>query len=110
MKLIQPIFIAATLITFLLIRFKTNFIIRTASRLGIVGFALFFSIFMLFPEIFQNAAEFLRIGRGTDLLLYLSVIAILNLGIIVFLKIGEVENRIEKIVREQALRNYDEEQ
>lgn len=59
---------------------------------------------ILFPNITMVAARLLGIGRGADLVLYLSVIAILYLLFRVGVRLERIDREITQIVRTLALR------
>ena len=59
---------------------------------------------IIYPKSTMIVAHFLGIGRGTDLVLYLSVILILYLLIKVYVRLEQVDREITQIVRAIALR------
>jgi len=58
---------------------------------------------IFFPGIFQTVAEFLEVGRGADLLIYLNVVALFSGILLIFVKIKHLEVRETSIVREVAI-------
>jgi hypothetical protein len=62
------------------------------------------------PATTSAVAAWVRVGRGTDLVMYLSVVAIFFLLFRMFGKIEEVERQITRVVRAAALKELDEKQ
>jgi small membrane protein len=60
------------------------------------------------PATTSSVAAWVRVGRGTDLVMYLSVMAIFYLLFRMFGKIEEVERQITRVVRAAALKELDE--
>jgi hypothetical protein len=56
-------------------------------------------------NLLEKTANFIGIGRGADLVLYLSIILIFYLIFVLFVKIDEVNKTLTRIVRREALRN-----
>ena len=57
------------------------------------------------PDITSYVANVLGIGRGADLVIYLSVILIFYLLFRVFVRLNRIESDISKLVREDAIKN-----
>ena len=100
------IFIKALLITilttvFLLLALSSRF--RTYQRLTVILFYIFLAFLIIFPQKADRVAAFFGIGRGVDLVIYLSI-AILSLIVaILYAKTKINERAITKIVREIAI-------
>jgi hypothetical protein len=62
------------------------------------------------PATTSAVAAWVRVGRGTDLVMYLSVMAIFFLMFRMFGKIEELERQITRVVRAAALKDLDEKQ
>ena len=60
-------------------------------------------VFVIRPEWSTNAARWVGISRGVDLLFYLSHLALFFLAFISFLKLKRMELRMTKLVRQLAL-------
>lgn len=65
-----------------------------------IGFWLIVTVLVNFTQILSSFAKFLGIGRGVDLAVYTSIIAIFYLLFIFFQRIKKLEREITKIVRE----------
>lgn len=63
---------------------------------------------VLWPTTTSAVAAWVRVGRGTDLVMYLSVMAIFYLVFRMFGKIEELERQITRVVRAAALKELDE--
>ncbi|NPA63144.1 MAG: DUF2304 family protein [Methanococci archaeon] len=62
-------------------------------------------IFLLFPECFGYLANFLGVGRGTDALIYISMVVLFYLIYRLYSKVDALEKQITHIVREIAIRD-----
>jgi len=76
---------------------------RTATRLLLLVQLLLGVLLVLFPELTQVAAEVVGVGRGTDLLLYLLVLAVYFGAIVFMAKCRRMERQLTTAVRECAL-------
>ena len=62
---------------------------------------------ILFPESTTVAAQWVGIGRGTDLVFYLTSFAVMFLAALVYLKFKRLEDRIATLTSELALRDWE---
>ena len=60
-------------------------------------------IAVLFPELVQDLADFLGVGRGTDLLLYVVTIMVLSLSLTLFVSKQRAERREATLVQTLAI-------
>jgi hypothetical protein len=60
------------------------------------------------PESTSYLANILGVGRGADLIIYLSVIVIFYLLFRVFIRLNKIDSEITKITRKDALKNVEE--
>jgi small membrane protein len=60
---------------------------------------------VLFPDLTTRAAHVLGVGRGADLLLYVSLIAGLHVALLLYLRTRELERKLTELARASALRN-----
>jgi hypothetical protein len=60
------------------------------------------------PELTATIARALGIGRGTDLVLYVAILAMVFGFFAVYVRMRRIESDLTKIVRELAIRNADE--
>jgi hypothetical protein len=63
---------------------------------------------VLRPETTSAVASWVRVGRGTDLVMYLSVMALFYMLFRLFGKIEELERQITRVVRAAALKELDD--
>jgi len=63
---------------------------------------------VLRPSTTSAVASWVRVGRGADLVMYLSVVALFYLLFRLFGKIEELERQITRVVRAAALKDLDE--
>jgi len=68
-------------------------------------FWLFVAAINVFPIIVNRLADWLGVGRGVDLLIYLSIIAIFYFISQLWLKTKKIENKLSKIVEAGAAAN-----
>ncbi|MBI4090629.1 MAG: DUF2304 domain-containing protein [Candidatus Komeilibacteria bacterium] len=86
----------------LLFNFRSH---RTTLGPTIVWFILWLSILAVFwsPEIASRLASAAGIGRGADLILYVSVIVLVYLAYRTYARIEKIERDITAVTRELAL-------
>lgn len=81
-------------------------------RFGFLWLALWIgaAVSIANPEILVRIAHYLGIGRGADLVLYLSVIFGFGAFFITYLRFRRVDEQLTKIVRHMAIRDADKKQ
>ncbi len=72
-------------------------------RLGLTGFVVLAALAVLFPGRFSAVANVLGVGRGTDLLLYLLVIAFLSYVSSTYRRLSAQDRKITVLTRKLAL-------
>lgn len=100
-KRIQFLLVSGVLIAvlFYLRRFRTQLFDRAfVIFAGVAG-----SVFILKPEWTTFLAEKLGVGRGTDLVMYLSIIVLLLFCLSFWAKARELDARLTALIRDQAL-------
>lgn len=96
--LIGSLVVAAILAGFVL---RARFVYRLLSI-----FLLFTAItFVLLPDMTTTIAHLLGVGRGTDLLLYVSLVAGLHAVLMLYARIRDLERKITEQVRAAAVRD-----
>ena len=80
---------------------------RAVTRLLMLAFAGLVIFTILFPETTSIAASWVGIGRGTDLVFYLTSFAVMFLAATVYLKFKRMDDRIAALTTELALRDWD---
>jgi hypothetical protein len=103
MTSIQGILIAGVVLAaiFASIAFRARFFYRILA----IGLFLTGAIFIIFPDLTTVIAHSLGVGRGADLLLYVSLIAGIHAVLLLYLRIRDLEQRIAELVRNIALRD-----
>lgn len=88
-----------------LFMFKANLGAKQTAwrRLGILAFAIVAVVVVIFPEITTKVAQFLGVGRGTDLLLYGLVVVVLYNMLMQAKQRNAAERRLTKLAREVAI-------
>lgn len=76
---------------------------QAVRRLGLMAFAALAALSVLFPALWTNLAHKLGIGRGTDLILYVLVIAFFTFVATTFRRQREDEQRYTQLARRIAL-------
>ena len=102
MKLIQFVLIPALLIAMLIYvrRFRTLLLDRLiAIALGAIAILL-----VLNPDWTASLARDFGVGRGTDLMIYLSITGLGLFCLLLWSKVRDMEARLTAIAREQAIR------
>ncbi|QOR47258.1 DUF2304 domain-containing protein [Trueperella pecoris] len=72
-------------------------------RLLLVVFVIVAAVSIIFPDITTDVANLLGVGRGTDLLLYLTIIAFLSYAVVSYRRMVILENRLVDLARELAV-------
>jgi hypothetical protein len=73
-------------------------------RVGLVVFAAFAAVSILFPDVWTRLAHKLGVGRGTDLVLYALVVAFLSFTVTTYLRFRDLETTYTRLARRIALR------
>ena len=103
MTSIQGILIACFVMATILgsIVFRTKLAYRSLAVL----LCLTAIVFVLFPDVTTVIAKSLGVGRGTDLLLYVSLIAGVHAILLLYRRTRELERKITEQIRAMALRD-----
>lgn len=83
---------------------------RAWKRLLLIGFGILLVVTILAPGITSEVAQFIGIGRGADLVFYLTSFALMLLAALVYLKFKRMDERIEELTRQLAMARWDWEQ
>lgn len=73
-----------------------------------VGFWIVVGVIVILPETTSFLAEMVGIGRGSDLVVYLSIVLIFYIVFQMTIKMEKVERNITKIVRAMAFQGREE--
>jgi small membrane protein len=102
--LIQVILIAATLgLVVLLLQRRATARTRAWKRLILVALAVTAVVSILNPELTTRVANFVGVGRGTDLLLYILIAVFLYVVVGFYLKFRDVERQVTVLARRLAI-------
>lgn len=77
--------------------------VRAWKRIILVGFIALGVAAVLYPEATNQLAQLVGVGRGADLLLYLTVVAFVFVSLNVYLKFRDLEHRIGRLVSSVAV-------
>lgn len=105
MKPIQVILAIGFLALGLLYHSRRKSLGRALTRIGLMIFIFSGAIAIFFPNIFGSLADVLGIGRGADLLLYMTTFSLISFVFLIVGKVKLLEAQITKIVREVSLRD-----
>ncbi|HET7820774.1 MAG TPA: DUF2304 domain-containing protein [Ornithinibacter sp.] len=72
-------------------------------RIGLVIFAAFAAVSILFPDVWTTLAHKFGVGRGTDLVLYGLVVAFLSFTVTTYLRFRDLETNYTRLARRIAL-------
>ena len=72
-------------------------------RIGLILFAGFAVVSILFPAVWNRMAKLVGVGRGTDMVLYALVVAFLSFTVTTYLRFRDLETRYTKLARRLAL-------
>ena len=95
-----------------LVLFKL-FLQKQANRLTLFNFIFWAILWLLVlivfwqPESTSRLANLLGIGRGADLVVYLSIIMIFYLLFRIFAHLNKIETEITKLTRNEAIKNVE---
>jgi len=103
MSLIQIILIAGFLLASILCFVALRS--RSIARLFFLGQFALGILLVLIPDLSQHAAEFLGVGRGTDLILYLLVLYVYVGSILILGKFRQLERNLTELARQVTLAN-----
>lgn len=101
MVLIKPILILG--LGILCVGMLLSFRSRLVLRLGAVGFLLAGFVFVLFPDLANDAAHLVGVARGADLWLYLQSLSSLFIALALYRRAMAHERRIAEIARAIAV-------
>lgn len=74
-------------------------------RLAGAAFAVSWILAVIFPDVVTWIATAVGVGRGTDLLLYILVVAVALLAVSLYQRLFRLEERLAAVVRELAMRD-----
>jgi hypothetical protein len=76
---------------------------RLLNRLLLLGAFLITALFVLYPSLTTRIANWLGVGRGTDLILYLSIVILVFVLLMMYSKIKKLEEIITMLTRDKTL-------
>ncbi len=78
---------------------------RLGLRLLIALFAVSATIFVIFPELTNTIAHKLGVGRGADLLLYLTLFGMITAFMLLYMRTRRLEAKMTDQIRALAIRD-----
>jgi hypothetical protein len=76
---------------------------RAAKKLIFLLFAIASILAILSPAVVQRAATLVGVGRGSDLVLYVTVILVLYMGLDFYLRLQDQDEQITRLTRALAI-------
>lgn len=76
---------------------------KATARLGLLFLSVFLIVSIIFPKATTLLANFLGVGRGTDLVIYCTTFGLLAFAIISLTKYRKIEREMTRLVRSIAL-------
>ena len=61
------------------------------------------AVAIIFPDVTQDAANLVGVGRGTDLVLYMSVVVVMFVLLHYYTKFVELQRQLTEVTRELAI-------
>lgn len=107
MKIIQYILILFCLVPIGIMKYGGKASGRASYRAGFIIFVCLFLTAVLFPELVMYIANSLGVGRGTDLLVYMSTFALICFSLIMIVKFERLQREMTALVRKLALNKAD---
>jgi hypothetical protein len=101
-NLIQPFLVVCLLVISAL--YLTRLRSRIFDRLIILSVLSVGIVFVCFPDMTSRIANLVGVGRGADLLLYLSLVSVSFVLMIYYAKIREMSQNITRLIREESIR------
>lgn len=102
-----PIIVSLFIVIILFKLFKQ----KQANRISLLNFVIWCLLWLIVlivfwqPDTTSYVANLLGIGRGADLVIYLSIIVIFYLLFRIFVKLNKIDTDITKLVRKDALKD-----
>jgi small membrane protein len=105
MKNIQYLLFILCLIPVLIVRQGSKASGKATYRIGFLIFVAGFLVAVAYPNAVTQIANRLDVGRGTDLLIYLTIFALICFTLVVILKFARIEKELTELVRANAINN-----
>ncbi len=78
---------------------------RFLNRLVLMGALLVTAFFVLYPSVTTRIANWMGVGRGTDLILYLGIVILIFVLLMMYSKIKKLEEMVTMLTRDKTLKN-----
>lgn len=76
---------------------------QAGKKIALAGFALLCLLSVANPEITNSLADLVGVGRGADLLLYVTVLGFLFVAVNTYLKFKDYDARLTRLARSLAI-------
>ena len=105
MKNIQYFLFILCVIPIIILRLGNKASGKATYRIGFLIFVGGYLLAVAHPNLVMRLANSLGVGRGTDLVVYLTAFAIICFSLIMILKFSRIESELTTIVRKYAIDN-----
>ena len=105
MKNIQYLLFILCLVPITILRLGGKPSGKATYRLGFLLFVGGFILAVAYPDYVMRLANYLDVGRGTDLVVYLNAFALICLSLIMIVKFSKSEKELTSLVRRHAIDN-----
>lgn len=96
------LFIPLLALIFLVLK---SFKSQVLSRLVIIGILLVGLLFVLYPELSNELAHQVGVGRGTDLVIYMFIIFSIIFGVYLYAKFRKLKEEHAELIKKIAVEN-----
>lgn len=104
MRLIQVVLITSVgIIMITTLQRRTSQRSQALKKIGLVAVSILAVAAIAAPSLVQDLAELLGIGRGTDLIIYVTAVALLYIATDVYLRFQETDQKISELARRMAI-------
>lgn len=80
---------------------------QAIARLGVLALAAAWTVAVIRPDLVTTVAHAVGVGRGTDLVLYVLVVAFTFATVGLYRKVRDLDERIAELTRAQALLEHE---
>jgi len=98
-----PLVVVALLLLVVLFRNRQRVELRAGTRLAAIGLVALAVASIIYPDLTQDAAQFLGVTRGTDLLLYILVVVFVFTTLGLYFRLRETDQRLLRLARALAI-------
>jgi hypothetical protein len=107
--LIQVLLLAAVVLTLVLfVRGRHGVRLQASKRVAFIAFLMLNGYAVLRPDDVSRVANLVGVGRGTDLLLYMLIVAFVFGTLNMYMRLRETERRLTDLARAVAIQHAEQ--